>query len=332
MQTKKIVAGVASAVLLFGIVGTMAGGPDKQPENLASDALTTDERGEIEAARASAVEARENVDDVIARLDQVLEGTTTTIAPTTTTTGATTTSTTQASTTTATTRPTTTTTQGTTTTATTLPSTTTTTGPLPSPTGDNYEIFVTVDGEGAIWTAPYYRTLPYSPNTGWFDGNRDGYKCAFGILGWNLNTASKLDDPAGRFTFTRINGVAYARVNDRRMPDSGPTLRHYATGLLTPAPVTQGECPPPTETYTPNTEPGQLPVIDYLGPQGQLLERRDYRKLDDDGPLPAELKFRLHSIDPLRVTVIAYWENNPIVVVYYDAPFNNGVTMAAFVP
>lgn len=285
----------------------------------AQSAQTTDT---VEVPRAA-------IEGAISEMQSWLT-TTTTTAPTTTTEPPTTT--TEPPTTTTTAAPTTT-TQATTTTATTLPPTTTTTGPLPTPTGENYEIFVTVDGVGPIWSAPYFRSLPYSPFTGWFDGNRDGYHCGFGIFGWNLNTPSLLDDPAGRVTFTRIDGVAYARINDRRMPENGDTNRHWATGLMTPRPVRQGECPPPTETYEPNTDPGQLPVVDYVNAlTGELLERRDYRKLDDDGPLDPRLKFRLQSVDPERVTVIAYWENLPIVVIYYDAPFNSGVAMSAFVP
>lgn len=233
-------------------------------------------------------------------------------------------------TTTTTTRPPTTTTTRRTTTTTAAPTTTTvapittTTGPLPTPTGDRYDFMVNVAGVGQAWVAPYYLNLPYTPNTGWGYGNRDGYKCMYGILLWN-------DEPVGRFTVTAIpEAQSYTIINDRYMPDRGPLLRHYDTGLLDPPDgVRQGECPPPDLPYEPSTLPGQRPVVDYIGPNGQLLERRDYRKVDIQD---SRLKFRLHSATAARVTVVAYWEDQPFVVVYYDAPYGGGVTMNGYVP
>jgi hypothetical protein len=180
------------------------------------------------------------------------------------------------------------------------------------------------------WVAEYFLELPYTEGVGWGYGNRDGYKCMYGVL-------LRDGDPVGRFTVTAIREAeSYVIINDRNMPDRGPELRHYNTGLLgsesnPPDTVRQGECPPPTEVYEESTLPGQFPVIDYLGPNGELLERRDYRRLDN-ADLDPRLKFRLHHADELRATVIAYWENIPFAVVYYDAPYGTGVTMSAFVP
>jgi hypothetical protein len=213
-------------------------------------------------------------------------------------------------------------------TTTTAPATTTSTGPLPTPTGEHYDFMVNVHEVGQAWVAEYYLNLPYTDDVGWGYGNRDGYKCMYGILLWD-------DDPVGRFRVAAVpEAQSYTIINDRKMPDRGPLLRHYDTGLLgsesnPPDTVRQGECPPPDLAYEPSTLPGQLPVIDYLGPNGELLERRDYQKLVDLDP---RLKFRLHSATSQVVTVVAYWENVPFAVVYYDSPYGGGVTMDAFVP
>lgn len=211
---------------------------------------------------------------------------------------------------------------------TTQPPTTTTTGPLPSPTGPRFDFMVNINSVTQAWVAPYYLNLPYTPDTGWGYGNRDGYRCFYAILLFG-------DDPVGRVLLTAISEAqSYIVINDRYMPDKGPLLRHYDTGLLDPPDnVRQGECPPPDDDidYEPFTGPGEFPVIDYIGPEGQLLERRDYRKLVDLDP---RLKFRLFSVSPERVTVVAYWENLPIAPIYYDAPveWDSGVTMNGFVP
>lgn len=226
-----------------------------------------------------------------------------------------------------------------TTTTTTLPPTTTTTlGNPPQHEGEAYDFMVNIQGVGNAWVAPYH--LDLGNGFGWGYGNRDGYRCQYGTLveGDALTSQS----PVGRFTVTRIDGAAaYVLINDRDMPDRGPLLRHFGTGLLDPpSGVQQGECPPPDANvnYEPFTGPGQLPVVDYVGPNGEIFERRDYRTIDNDDP---RLKFRLLSVTPQRVTVVAYWENLPIVVIYYDAPalfdgaapsWADDVHMQAFVP
>lgn len=304
-------------VLIALIGGVMAAGPSQQVQTFAQIADPDADH-----------QALEEIGSILVERGIVLP--TTTAGPTTTTRPSTTTSqgttTTRPGTTTTTRPPTTTTTQppGTTTT---VPPTTTTTAPLPTPEGPRYDFFVNVLGVGRAWLAKYFYTLPYTPNTGWADGNRDGYKCAYGILMWN-------DQPVGRVTFSRVSGAAtYTIINDQGMPDRGDTLRHYDTGSLFPQPVTQGECPPPIEAYEPSLEPGQLPVIDYIGPGGELLERRDYRNVGITDPISdGRLKFRLTSVSAERATVVAYWENNPFVVIYYDAPYGADVTMNGFVP
>lgn len=240
----------------------------------------------------------------------------TTTAPPTTTTAPTTTTT----------APTTTTTAPTTTTQ--PPTTTTTLGNPPQHEGEAYDFMVNIQGEGNAWVAPYH--LDLGNGIGWGYGNRDGYRCMYGILveGDALTSQS----PVGRFTVTRIDGAAaYVLINDRDMPDRGPLLRHFGNGLLDPPDgVRQGECPPPDANvnYEPFTGPGQLPVVDYVGPGGQILERRDYRTVANNDP---RLKFRLFSETDQKVTVVAYWENLPIVVVYYEAPWGD-VRMEAFIP
>jgi hypothetical protein len=277
----------------------------------------------VPVERAQLVEWRDEIQAVVDEIDAALETTTTTAPPTTTEPPTTTAPTTTTE------PPTTTTTAPATTT--TQPPTTTTTGPLPNPSGSRYDFMVNVHEVGQAWVAEYYLDLPYTDGVGWAYGNRDGYKCMYGPLLWN-------GIPVGRFRVAAVpEAESYVIINDRYMPDRGPLLRHYDTGLLgsesePPDTVLQGECPPPDLAYEPSAAPGQLPVIDYLGPNGELLERRDYRKLDDDGPLDSRLKFRLVSSSAQVVIVVAYWENQPFAVVYYDAPYGGGVTMNGFVP
>lgn len=211
-------------------------------------------------------------------------------------------------------------------TTTTAPPTTTTTSPPPTPSGERYDFMVSIQDEGLAWAAPYY--LDLGNGFGWGYGNRDGYKCQYGIL--VAGDALTSQNPMGRFRVARIaEAESYVLINDRYMPDRGPLLRHYDTGLLDPPDgVQQGECPPPDASYEPYFGPGERPVIDYLR-NGQILERRDYRNVVIQDP---RLKFRLISETDQEVVVMSYWDNLPIAPIYYDAPFGGGVTMNAFVP
>jgi len=212
------------------------------------------------------------------------------------------------------------------TTTTTIPPTTTLPPPpviWPPQSGPRYDAIVRVDGEGLLWRAPYFRTL--TSGAGWADGNRDGYDCLYGIL---LDAAG---NPIGRFLFKRVDAAAaYVKILDEGMPENGPTNRHYDTGLLTPAPVRQGECKPLHQDvpYTPLAGSGELPVVDYLT-DGTLLERRSYLDVDSDH-VGGRLLFQVESASLERVVVVAYWDSLPVVAVYYEAMADT--VMAVSVP
>jgi hypothetical protein len=206
--------------------------------------------------------------------------------------------------------PTTTTTRGPNTTTTGVPATTTTSGPLPTPSGEHFTTLLTGVSENGPneqwWDAPYYRSLPYSPSTGWTDGDRSGYRCFYAFL---LNQGQVV----GRVTFTRIpEADSYASINDRYMEEG---VRYY-NGALAPAsaPKELGECPYPTTAYAPATGSDQRPTITYtLG--GALLEVRNYKKT----VVGAGITFRQVESTDSRVTVVAYKDNLPVIVIYYDS-------------
>lgn len=180
---------------------------------------------------------------------------------------------------------------------------------LPSPTGPAFTIMLRgTENNVAVdwWEADYYRTLPYTANTGWSDGNRSGYRGAYMFLMWN-------DVPVGRTTFHRVEGADYAIVNDRNMIEH---YRHYDGTLGTPQnPVPEQSTPFPTEPYVPDTGPDQRPVIGFLSAADEILEVRNYENIVAGGGI----KFRQVNATEQRVTVIAYKDNNPALVVYYDS-------------
>jgi hypothetical protein len=197
------------------------------------------------------------------------------------------------------------------TTTTGAPATTTTVGTLPTPSG---EFFTTLlrgsadAGGGEIWwDADYFRNLPYSPSTGWTDGDRAGYRCFYSFL--------LLDNQVvGRVTFTRVEEAAsYAMVNDRYMEEG---IRFY-DGTLAPAngPRELGECPDPTQAYSPSNGSDQRPTITYSTTGGALLEVRNYKKTVALNGITFQ---QVESTDQ-RVTVVAYKDNLPAIVIYYES-------------
>lgn len=236
---------------------------------------------------------------------------------------------------------TTTTTAGTTTTTaaptiTTTASTTTTT----QPPGDevlglangrsSYDIELSnADNGDHWWVAPYKAFL--SSTAGWVEGDRIGYACGYGPLIDNGHIV-------GRFTFARVEGAAYAKVNDRFMQEG---LRFY-DGSKTPEGTVQAYgvefCRGVVaQEYEPNLEPDSNPVIEFHH-LGRVVEVRDYA---DVTRLIPNLKFRLTGVSgPLescdgegrcvmvnqRATVIAYVDDLPVIVVYYDALNGGSVT------
>jgi len=181
---------------------------------------------------------------------------------------------------------------------------------LPTPSGEHYTVMLRGGDDPATrfwWNADYFRSLPYTSATGWTDGDRAAYKCLYGFLLWR-------DRIAGRVTFTRVMGATYALVNDEKMVESS---RHYVDGSLgTPEnPVVQSECPAPDQSYEPYLGPDERPVVTYETNRGRLLEVRDYKQT----VAGLAIKFRLADSTPQRVTVVAYFNDQPAIVIYYDS-------------
>lgn len=221
--------------------------------------------------------------------------TTTTVVPTTTTTGAPGSTTTAAP---------------ATTTTTTSTTSTTSTGPLPTPSGAHFTTLLTGVTENGPneqwWDAPYFRDLPFSPSTGWTDGDRSGYRCFYAFL---MNQGQVV----GRVTFTRVpEAASYASINDRYMAEG---VRYY-NGALAPAgaPRELGECPGPSTAYEPATGSDQRPTVTYTL-NGMLLEVRNYKKT----VVGAGITFRQVESTDSRVTVIAYKDNLPVIAIYYES-------------
>lgn len=244
---------------------------------------------------------------------------TTTTAPPTTTTAPTTTTT----------APTTTTAAPTTTTVapTTTAPTTTTTLPPPPVRGDGPRFTIILSQENAtgpnpsLWNADYFRTLPYTSNTGWTDGDRSGYRCAYMFLVQGSNIV-------GRVTFIRVEAPAgssgYGIVNDSGM-DEG--VRFY-DGTLAPAngPNELGDCPQSDIPYETFNGPTQLPTVIYETTSGSILEVRNY-KTTVTGP---GVTFRqVESTDQL-VTVVGYKNGLPMIVVYYESMSPSVVMISDF--
>lgn len=263
--------------------------------------------GEI---RVDLVSAQESLQDAIDGIDDLIaDNTTTTTAPPTTTTEAPTTTTTQA--------PTTTTTVAPTTTTTTLPPTTTTTRPLPTPTGERFDILLRGLGGTAPefwWDAPYYRNLPYAPNTGWTDGERHRYICAYMFLMHN-------GEVVGRTTFTNVpDANSYSQINDKFMLEA---QRYFDGTVAAPGqvelfnrddPDDPLNCPPPDLAYEEYLGPDRRPQIAYIH-DGTPIEFRTYASLITS----PRIKFQVVSVSPQRVTVVAYVDNLPTIVIYYDS-------------
>lgn len=178
---------------------------------------------------------------------------------------------------------------------------------------DAYTIMLSnLDTGERWWDADYDRTL--SAGVGWTDGDRAGYKCAYGFLLHNGRVV-------GRFVFTRIaEAASYTRVNDKYMVEGS---RHYATGALGTRrnPVRQSECPAPTGNYAP-FDGNELPTIRFM--QGStVLETRSYPNLD----VHPDVTFQQISKTNKQVNLVAYVDGLPVLEIYYTA-FGN-VTMAS---
>ena len=189
-------------------------------------------------------------------------------------------------------------------------SSTTTTAAAPVVQGEKFSIELkNLDTGVDWWRAPYLRALAYTPNTGWTDGDRIGYGCAYMFL-------ERDGRIVGRVSFVQVPGTTYVKVNDRYMEEG---VRFF-DGSLTNAGTTQAYHVSFCDTivdqdYVEFTGPDQRPTIRYLGSDGALLEVRDY-KPTAAGP---GIKFRQVAATANRVTVVAYENNLPVIVVYYDS-------------
>lgn len=197
-------------------------------------------------------------------------------------------------------------------------STTTSTLPSGTPEGDRW--LVTLKNGATIphvlwWTATYYRTLPYVPNTGWTaDGDRDGYRCLYGFLtDARAVTESNPDGIVGRVTFIRVEGAGYATMVDKFLADGS----RYYDGSLAPedAPHELGDCPESDTPYEPSSGPWQLPTITYETRKGQVLEIRDYKTV----VAHPSITFRQTEASDTRIGVVAYENGQPVIVVYYES-------------
>lgn len=217
------------------------------------------------------------------------------------------------------------------TTTTTPPTTTTTPPPPPPPTGQRFDIILVADGV-ELWTAPYFRNLPYTSGVGWVDGDRVGYGCAYMFLqrdGVNV----------GRVTFqlTHRDVSSYGLVNDKFMVEG---VRYFDGRLSDGTRRQLNDCPSVAVDYQPNTDPDYRPLIWFV--EGDdALENRSYTNTTGEAIDLGRLKFQEveritepftvdspnsepHTVYE-RVTVLAHFDRGdgqgffPTIVVYYDS-------------
>lgn len=183
-------------------------------------------------------------------------------------------------------------------------------------TNPNYTIMLMNKTTGqSWWNASYARNLP--SGAGWTDGDRAGYKCAYGFLMYQ-------GQPVGRFTFTTIAGAAsYAKVNDKYMQEGA---RYYNGTVAVGQGNELGQCPPASEAYTPFSGPTQLPTVKFQTTSGTVLETRNYKTLKLNFP---GLTFQQVSKTATRVTVVAYIDGLPAIAIYYDALPGSNVVMTS---
>lgn len=162
------------------------------------------------------------------------------------------------------------------------------------------------------WDAPYARSLP--SGAGWRDGDRVGYGCAWMFLEYQ-------GEWAGRTTFVKVPGASYAFVNDRAMVEGQITFAGRKVNVQQTAKVAFCKTLVSLD-YAPYYGPDERPVIQFVAADGTVLETRDYRNTEAG----AGIKFRLVEATSQRVTVVAYENNLPVIVVYYSAFGGSSVT------
>lgn len=188
-----------------------------------------------------------------------------------------------------------------------------------------------------MWRAPYHHELLYQPNTGWQNGDRIAYHCAYGFLMEN-------DVIVGRFTARAVPSSdnnpdgAYIRINDTYMEDApgspqdtaGGPARFY-DGSVRPANIQTpfADCPQDVGVeYESGNFPDEDPIIPFWN-NGEVIEIRDYRNTAQPTGLtfhelaPITEPFQIttstgtHTVNDRR-TVLARFNGAPIAVVYYD--------------
>lgn len=211
--------------------------------------------------------------------------------------------------------------------------------------GNGYRIGVTdLDTNTLMWSAPYHHELLYQAFTGWRNGDRIAYHCAYGFL---------TDHGAivGRFTFRAVptdlnnpNG-AYIRINDTFMEDSpvdpqdtagGPNRRYNGEVRVPNIQSPFEDCPQNVGVaYEEGNFPDEDPVIPFWN-DGRVIEIRDYRNVVPaagvtfqelppitepfqvtTGRGTADDPFKTHTVNDRR-SVLARLNGVPFAVVYYD--------------
>ena len=210
----------------------------------------------------------------------------------------------------------------------------------PTDPGEGYSFIIdNRDTGGDWWRAPYLFRLPYAAGFGWGAGDRIAYGCIYGFLiqgGTVTNLgASNSWDLEGGTIYGRFMAVltvpdtgAYLRVNDAYMVE-GRRFFDGSPGDGRDQLYSSGFCADHlSQAYESYTGPGELPVIEFHSPSGEVAEIRDYRTVKAG----FGVKFRLVDGDGSdgRVAVVAYKSDLPGVVVYYDAL--NGGSVSASVP
>jgi hypothetical protein len=208
-------------------------------------------------------------------------------------------------------------------------------GPQANALADRFEIHVWADHEFVptlhqprlpiremrkVTVAPYARHL--TSGAGWTDGDREGYGCAFMHLiekGDGLNPVS-----VGRVTFKLPKDAAgYAAIVDKFM-DEG---ERNVGGSLEPVKDVENEKDDHAKVggcAGLNLNPsygnlvgarGLVPILEFLGPGGRVLETRSYVKR---AASPGHL-FKIAKASSQRIVVVGYQDRVPVIAIYYDA-------------
>lgn len=224
-------------------------------------------------------------------------------------------------------------------TTTTLASTTTTAGPgelvipptmpypargagIPYKDGGGYDIMAGNATTGTTWWVAAYwgdNGLAYTDGATWLDGDREGYRCAYGFI-----TGPDGDTIQGRFAFVRPADQAYGKVNDKYMDEA----ERYIDGSLYTGggmEITEENCTDLRSSidYTGTCrDVDERPRVAFFDAAGNVLDIRDYSNTNANNVI-----FNLHSFDGERATVIACEDGLLGMIVYYDALYGGQVAV-----